>query len=60
VSTVQGEGKVVYSDVCLRYRAREKLLFNFGGRIWVRVKVSVNGCTDKLVLNVESVIVGTG
>jgi len=23
------------------------------------VKVSVNGCTDKLALNVESVIVGT-
>jgi len=25
VSEVQGEGNVVYSDVCLRYRAREML-----------------------------------
>ena len=49
---------IVYGDVCLRYRMREKLPFNCWRNICVRVKESVNGCTAKLALNLESVIVG--
>jgi hypothetical protein len=65
VCVVQAGGKVVYSDVCLWYRVREKLFTvmcvcgteweksccsSFGSRIWVRMWVSVNGCTAQLVI----------
>jgi hypothetical protein len=56
---VLGITSIVYSDVCLRYRVRESYCSTVGSGIGVSVWVSVNGCTAKLALSVDSVTVGT-
>jgi hypothetical protein len=50
---------IVYGDVCLRYRVREKLLSTVGCRILVRVAASMKECLNKLVENVEFVNAGS-
>jgi len=43
----------------VKYTVREIYCPNVGSTIFVRVKMSVNECTAKLVFNMDSVSVGT-